>query len=739
MLGVFGALATPASAIVADTAGGPASYVPLNGQWPRETSPLRATEPSGQPPLEWHGGPVMQSHTAYAIFWAPGGASEFPSGYIAGIENFLKDVAADSGKPTNVYSVSAQYFDGSGHASYVDSFGGSVVDEHNYPTSGTCPPYESFFSEVEYTSCITDEKLAAEANVVIAEEGWPHGLAAAYYVVLPPEVGSCFGEEPETEPEAGCFDEVFCAYHSFTASPQTVYANISYANGDPVGCGVGEYPTGNVVDDTLSALSHEANEAITDPLLNAWYDFERYENADECRNTPEGDDFGPPLGGSPGSFNLFNQEIGSGHYYLQREWSNDTGDCEQRVDPAQPAIADPGEVTINQSASFSSGGTVAGAGGISNYHWDFGDGGTSSEANPNHTFTSLGSFPVILTVTDDGAFTFSTERQVNVLPPAVLPEAVTTAATEVTDAASTLNGSVNPMGRNTTYHFEYGTTTAYGTSTSAISAGSGSSAVAVEAELENLDPLTTYHFRVSATNAAGTVTGDDETFTTSAGQPPEAVTTAATEVTDSSAQLNGTVTPHDHKTTYRFEYGTTTAYGNVTAAAETGPGASPVVVSMRAEGLAPSSTYHYRLSATSAAGAEKGADQVFTTMAAPAQLPAPIPPLSSPRRRSSPGMAFAASPALVRAGKAKLKLTCRGEVPCKGSLELVVRLRRHGHAVTRTIGKASFSVAAGGRATVPVTLSTLGKRLVRAADKHGLSVTLRGIRITTRSLVLKTT
>jgi PKD repeat protein/glucose/arabinose dehydrogenase len=41
--------------------------------------------------------------------------------------------------------------------------------------------------------------------------------------------------------------------------------------------------------------------------------------------------------------------------------------------------------------------------GITTYNWDFGDGTTSSEANPVHTFSTVGSYDVMLTVTDDGA------------------------------------------------------------------------------------------------------------------------------------------------------------------------------------------------------------------------------------------------------------------------------------------------------------------------------------------------
>jgi hypothetical protein len=406
------AFAAPAGAVVANTASGRVSYLPLNeAATGRGAAPIHSTVPSGEPPLEYHGGPVMHSHAAYAIFWAPSGYS-FPSGYTSAIEEFLENVAADSGKPSNVYSVSAQYTDETGHAAYDDSYGGSIEDTHTYPTSGTCPAYKGFGGE-SFTACISDSKLEAEVDSVVEAQGWPRGLGAEYYVVLPPHAGSCFdvaGKE--------CFDKQFCAYHSYTlSSPETIYANISYSPGDVVGCGVGEYPNGHSngnVDDTLSSLSHEANESITDPTLEAWFDESGFENGDECRNTPFEEDYGAPLGGSAGS--LFNQSIAGAQYYVQQEWSNDTGDCAQRVDPATPAIADPGQLVPGQSASFHSN-SSPGSGGIASFSWDFGDGGTASGPNPTHTFQAPGTFTVTLTLKDDGGFSFSTTRQVSVVTP----------------------------------------------------------------------------------------------------------------------------------------------------------------------------------------------------------------------------------------------------------------------------------------------------------------------------------
>jgi hypothetical protein len=97
------------------------------------------------------------------------------------------------------------------------------------------------------------------------------------------------------------------------------------------------------------------------------------------------------------------------------------------------------------------------------------------------------------------------------------PTVGTQDATGVTTSEATLNGAINPNGVETTYHFEYGPTSAYGTSVpaAAASAGSGTSAVQVPAPLSGLQREATYHYRLVATNALGTTYGGDHTFFTS--------------------------------------------------------------------------------------------------------------------------------------------------------------------------------------------------------------------------------
>src|SRR3954451_13406101 len=102
---------------------------------------------------------------------------------------------------------------------------------------------------------------------------------------------------------------------------------------------------------------------------------------------------------------------------------------------------------------------------------------------------------------------------------AAAPTATTGSAQGVTSSSATVTGSVNPNGEETTYAFQFGTTTAYGLQTSTKSAGSGNTAHDVSAALTGLRAGTTYHYRLIATNGSGTTVGGDQTFTTS-GSPP---------------------------------------------------------------------------------------------------------------------------------------------------------------------------------------------------------------------------
>jgi hypothetical protein len=98
------------------------------------------------------------------------------------------------------------------------------------------------------------------------------------------------------------------------------------------------------------------------------------------------------------------------------------------------------------------------------------------------------------------------------------PVAVThPGVTFVGQHAGTLHGDVNPEGAKvSSCLFEYGTTTAYGSSVQCAPSdvGSGTNPVEIGANLSNLAAGTTYHYRLSATSPGGTAYGGDQTFRT---------------------------------------------------------------------------------------------------------------------------------------------------------------------------------------------------------------------------------
>ena len=185
-------------------------------------------------------------------------------------------------------------------------------------------------------------------------------------------------------------------------------------------------------------------------------------------------------------------------------------------------------------------------------------------------------------------------------------------ASSITSASAMLNGTVNPHGALTTVTFDYGTTTAYGsTATAAQSPLTGATAQSVSAGIAGLNPGIPYHFRVKAVNSLGTTYGDDRTFPTLAAVPTT-TTTSATSITSGSATLNGTVNPNAADTTVTFDYGITVSYGSSLTAIESPlTGTADQAVSAGLTGLTPGTTYHFRAKATNSVGTTFGSDQSF--------------------------------------------------------------------------------------------------------------------------------
>lgn len=376
--------------------------------------------------LDYHSGPVMRSSAPYLIFWVPageaiGGATQ------SVLESYFADVAADSGKSSDVYGVDRQFTDGAGFADYRQQFSSSaqaIVDTQPYPTSNNCSS-----TSASYPTCLTDAQLRSEIARLIAVNGLPTAGASSaseldqnapiYFVVLPGDVNECSST-------ADCADNKFCAYHSvFTdGSSRVLYASIPTLDAalDPKACQADgnasvQAPNGDPIGDVAAKyLSHEDSETITDPLGSGWWNSASgFEDGDNCNvagafNPNAGTNpnaFTPTLGGSAAAGTLYNQSINSDRYYIQSEWSNGDVNCELRPSAgaisasfsssASPVTGTP--VSFDPSASSSSNG-------YSSVSWDFGDGATSfdnSGAGPgsvSHTYGAAGSYTVTFTIVD---------------------------------------------------------------------------------------------------------------------------------------------------------------------------------------------------------------------------------------------------------------------------------------------------------------------------------------------------
>lgn len=190
------------------------------------------------------------------------------------------------------------------------------------------------------------------------------------------------------------------------------------------------------------------------------------------------------------------------------------------------------------------------------------------------------------------------------------PTVVTLDATAVTSSTATLNGTINPNGLSSTYHFEWGTSTSYGTSTPTLSAGSGTSNVSVNAPLTGLTAGTTYHFKLVGVNSDGTTNGSDKTFTPGAAA---VTTTAATAITATTATSGGNVTSDGGSTvTARGICWSTSANPTVSGSHTTdGAGLGTFISSLT--GLSPNTVYHIRAYATNGNGTYYGEDLQFAT------------------------------------------------------------------------------------------------------------------------------
>ena len=162
------------------------------------------------------------------------------------------------------------------------------------------------------------------------------------------------------------------------------------------------------------------------------------------------------------------------------------------------------------------------------------------------------------------------------------------------------------------------------TSTSTWNTFSHSASTSTSAVITSLTNGVSYDFRVSAINSVGTSTASGVASSTSIANLPAVTSQSASNISFTSATLNGTLTNTGgtNPTIEGFYYGTTTSYG--LSASSTGS-FSTGSFQQSISGLTCGTTYHFASFATNIAGTSTSTDQTFTTSAC---LTAPTSPTS---------------------------------------------------------------------------------------------------------------
>jgi len=246
------------------------------------TTPREDAAAAGQ--ILFHGGPVMNKAKGVNVYliwygdWTGNTATTI-------IPKFVQDL---DGSP--YFNINTTYYDSTNtHVTNAVSYNGSTTHAETYGTS---------LSDNQI------EQIVSDTN--------PTDSNAVYFVLTGPDVTASSG-----------FCTSYCGWHTHATigGRDIKYAFVGDAASQcPSSCTAqSTSPNGDIgADGMASVVSHELEEAVSDPDLNAWYDRRGQENADKCAWT-----FGTEYTVSNGS--KANMRLGSLDYLIQRNWVNAGG------------------------------------------------------------------------------------------------------------------------------------------------------------------------------------------------------------------------------------------------------------------------------------------------------------------------------------------------------------------------------------------------------------------------------
>jgi len=249
--------------------------------------------------IRYHGGPIMLGTThAYAIWYGSWSDTRTDFATTPGlVQQFLKD---DGGSP---------YFNI--NTTYTNASGARVTNAVTFAGSTMVGPYKgTTLSDANVqeivADAITSGKLPTVQGLNVPD---PNGV---YFVLTSKEIGESSG-----------FLTSYCGWHSngTVAGVDTKFSFVGDASKNLSVCAgqTAASPNNNPAGDAMvNVMAHELEEAVTDPDLNAWYDFTGKENADKCAWK-----FGTTTTMPNGA--KYNMTINTRRYLIQQNWLNANG------------------------------------------------------------------------------------------------------------------------------------------------------------------------------------------------------------------------------------------------------------------------------------------------------------------------------------------------------------------------------------------------------------------------------
>jgi hypothetical protein len=287
-------------------------------------------------------------------------------------------------------------------------------------------------------------------------------------------------------------------------------------------------------------------------------------------------------------------------------------------------------------------------------------------------------------------------------------------ASSVTSTKAALTGTINPHRVQTSYHFNYGPTSAYGASTDDANAGSGDGDQRVSVPVSGLSPDTTYHVQVVSESDGETRYGADGLFRTAAA--PDAVAFGPAGVSSGSATLVGELNAFGLPGSYHFDVSSLDGSYRASTVERSGAGnIGAELVSVPIEGLPPGERFVVRLVVSSNDSTTLSDPVTFATPALPRAFPvAPAGAIVSASNTIAsailhePENGFSITKTSIKGST----VTVSVKVPGPGKLEISA-----GHTKT-----AKATVGTAGSASVKVQLTSVAARALKKARSRSLKV-----------------